>query len=179
MVEGAPPVPMVVRSLIIPVNGVPENKAPLHVGTYPLSGSSQVYQDAVVKVFFSRPTRGLDARSFVFMDSKGAQVPAWVDQIGDGTWGLFPNQVTLKAGETYTARLKAGTCDLTGNCTTQDTVWKFAVSQQNDQGRGDTTIPMGFNIPVQNQEAAPRASSAVSRRNSRGPGRGNELSQQR
>src|SRR5260370_41062927 len=121
---------MGVRSLTISWNGASEDKAPLHVGTSPLPGSNQVYQDAVVKVFFSRPIRGLDARSFVLTDSKGTQVPAWVDQIGDGTWGLFPNQVTLKAGETYTARFKAGTCDLTGNCTTQDTVWKFTVSKQ-------------------------------------------------
>jgi len=31
-------------------------------------------------------------------------VAASVHQIGDGTWGLFPDQVFLKGGETYTAR---------------------------------------------------------------------------
>jgi hypothetical protein len=144
VVEGAPPVPMVVKNWIISVNGAPADKATPRVGMYPVPGASRVYQDAVVKVFFSKPVRGVDPRTFTLTDGKGAQVPAWVDQIGDGTWGLFPNPVMLTGGETYTARLKAGICDQFNNCTKQDVVWKFTVSKDPNQGAGDTTIPMGF-----------------------------------
>jgi hypothetical protein len=72
-----------------------------------------------------------------------------VEQIGDGTWGLFPYQVKLHGGETYTARLRSGVCDLSGSCTRQDLVWKFTVAKDDEQGRGDTSIPMGFKLPVQ------------------------------
>ena len=44
-----------------------------------------------MKVFFSKPVRGVDNRSFTLTDSRGKQVSAWVDQIGDGAWGLFPD----------------------------------------------------------------------------------------
>lgn len=147
VVEGAPPVPMVVRNFMIPIAGAPSDAAPVQVGTYPAPGANQVYRDAVVKVFFSRPIRGLDARSFVLNDSRGIQVPAWIDQIGAGAWGLFPNQVLLKPGETYTARLRSGVCDLAGSCTKNDVVWKFTVAKEGLTGRGDTSIPMGFEVP--------------------------------
>src|SRR6267142_1396050 len=141
VVEGAPPVPMVVRNWLISVDGQKSEAVAMGVSTYPAPGASQVYQDAVVKAFFSRPVRGIDARNFTLTDSRGTQVPALVDQIGDGVWGLFPGQIVLKAGETYTARLKAGVCDLSGNCTHQDVVWKFTVTKDPEQGRGDTSIP--------------------------------------
>jgi hypothetical protein len=113
-----------------------------------------------VKVFLSRPVRGIDQRSFTLTDSRGAQVPAWVDQIGDGTWGLFPNQVLLRAGETYTARLKSGICDLAGICTRQDAVWKFTVSKEPEQGSGDTSIPMGFKLPSRERPAGSQVTDA-------------------
>ncbi|MBZ5522530.1 MAG: Ig-like domain-containing protein [Acidobacteriia bacterium] len=160
VVEGAPPVPMVVRSWLIAVDGGKTDQTAPRVETYPAPGASQVYQDAVVKVFFSRPVRGVDSRSFTLVDSHGAQVPAGVDQIGDGTWGLFPGQVLLKAGETYTARLKAGVCDLAGSCTRQDLVWKFAVSKDPEQGSGDTSVPAGFKLPVQERSESPRTAAA-------------------
>ena len=100
-----------------------------------------------MKAFFSKPVRGVDNHSFMLTDSRGKQVSAWVDQIGDGTWGLFPDPVLLKPGESYTARLKAGVCDLSGDCTKQDTVWKFTVCKEASQGAGDTSIPAGFVLP--------------------------------
>jgi Bacterial Ig-like domain len=147
VVEGAPPVPMVVRNWLISVDGAPDAVG-LHMATYPDAGGRNAYQDTVVKVFFSRPVRGVDNRSFILTDSHGIQVPAWVDQIGDGAWGLFPNSVTLKAGESYTARLKSGICGLAHDCTTHDTVWQFSVSKDAGQGTGDTSIPMGFTVPT-------------------------------
>jgi hypothetical protein len=97
-----------------------------------------------VKVFVSKPVRGVNAGSFTLSDSHGVQVPAWVDQIGDGTWALFPNPVVLKPGENYTARLKRGICDGTGNCTSSDLVWNFWVCPEGVQGTGDTSVPIGF-----------------------------------
>jgi len=55
--------------------------------------------------------------------------------------------VVLKPGKTYTARLKGGICDLSGNCIQQDTVWKFTVSKEPSQAFGDTSIPAGFQLP--------------------------------
>ena len=147
VVEGAPPVPMVVRNWLISVDGQKSEAAAMGVSTYPASGATQVYQDAVIKAFFSRPVQGIDARNFTLTDSHGAQVPALVDQIGDGAWGLFPGRILLNGGETYTARLKAGVCDFSGNCTHQDVVWKFTVTKDPEQGRGDTSIPAGFSLP--------------------------------
>lgn len=147
VVEGAPPVPMVVRNWLMPVEGMPADQSPLQMSTYPAAGAEQVYQNAVVKVFFSKPVSGVDVRSFTMADSRGVPVPAWVDQIGAGAWGLFPNQVILQGGKRYTARLKAGVCDLAGNCTRQDLIWRFTVSKEMAQGSGDTTIPMGFSLP--------------------------------
>jgi len=147
VVEGAPPVPMAVSNWVISIDGTPQDRNALRVATYPLPGASAAYQDTVVKAFFSAPVRGIDNRSFVLIDSRGAQVPARIDQIGDGTWGLFPDSVVLKPGETYTARLKAGTCDLSDNCIHEDTVWKFTVSKDPSQAFGDTSIPTGFKLP--------------------------------
>jgi hypothetical protein len=165
VVEGAPPVPMVVRNWVMTVEGMPADHRPLQTATYPAAGAPGVYQNAVVKVFFSKPVNGVDTRNFTLTDSQGAAVPAWVDQVGAGAWGLFPNQVILKGGETYTARLKAGVCDYSGNCTKQDLVWRFTVSKEAGQGSGDTTIPQGFTLlaPASTSPSAPLI--AANRRN--------------
>ena len=147
VVEGAPPVPMVLRNWVITVDGMPADRTPLQTAMYPGAGSSSVYQNAVVKLFFSKPVSGVDAHNFTLTDSHGVPVPAWVDQIGAGAWGLFPNQVILQGGETYTARLRSGICDSGGNCTKQDLVWEFKVAKEVGQGRGNTTIPQGFSLP--------------------------------
>jgi hypothetical protein len=128
---------------------MPEDRSPLQITTYPASGAHEVYQNAVVKVFFSRPVQGVDIRNFTLSDSHGSIVPAWVDQVGDGAWGLFPNQIQLHGGETYTARLKSGACDLSGNCTREDIVWRFTVSKEAGQGKGDTEIRPGFALKLQ------------------------------
>src|SRR5262249_23929152 len=101
-------------------------------------------------VFFSKPVRGVDTQTFTLTDSKGNLVPSWVDQIGEGTFGLFANSILLKAGETYSASLKAGVCDTAGNCTTNNEEWKFTVAPQADQGQGDTSVPSGFPTPLTN-----------------------------
>ena len=147
VVEGAPPVPMVVRNWVISVDGSRAGQAPPTLTVYPSAGAQNAYQDTVVKVFFSQPIRGVDNRSLTLTDSRGKQVSAWVDQIGDGVWGLFPDPVLLKPGESYTARLKAGICALSGACTKQDTVWKFTVCKEANQGTGDTSIASGFVVP--------------------------------
>lgn len=154
VVEGAPPVPMIVRNLVIPITGVMPDKTPPEVATFPQPGAVQVYQDAVVKVFFSRPMRTIDARSFTLTDSHGTQVSGEVNQIGDGAWGFFPGQVLLKAGERYAARLRAGACDIMDNCTKQDVVWSFTVSKDPAQASGDTSIPAGFVLPTRTRGAA-------------------------
>jgi hypothetical protein len=144
VVEGSPAVPMIVRNWVISIAGSLAPKTQPRVQTYPAAGAIAVYQDAVVKAFFSEPVRGVDAASFTLADAHGVLVPASVDQIGDGAWGLFADSAVLKGGEQYTARLKRGICGVTGNCTTQDVVWSFQVSAESGQGTGDTTVPIGF-----------------------------------
>ncbi|HMC61274.1 MAG TPA: Ig-like domain-containing protein, partial [Candidatus Solibacter sp.] len=146
VVEGSPAVPMIVRNWVISIAGSQAPTTKPLVRTYPAAGAIAVYQDAVVKAFFSEPMRGVDAQSFTLTDSRGAHVPASVDQIGDGAWGLFADSAVLKGGEKYTARLRRGLCGVSGNCTAQDVVWSFQVSLESGQGTGDTSVPMGFII---------------------------------
>ncbi len=157
VVEGAPPVPMVVRNWVISVDGGSAGTSVPRVATYPEAGARSAYQDTVVKVSFSEPVRGVSSSNFILTDSHGNNVPAWVDQVGDGTWGLFPDSIVLKAGESYTARLKAGICGLSGNCIREDKVWKFTVTKDPAQGTGDTTIPAGFTLPAQHTSSTPVA----------------------
>jgi len=144
VVEGAPPVPMEVTSWVIEVTGNPDTTAPSATSVYPLDGEPDAYEDTVVKAIFSEPVTGVDATSFTLVDSNGVSVPAFVDQIGDGTWALFPHQIFLAQREDYTARVAAPVCDAAGNCTTQDVVWTFTVTGTTGGGSGDTTIPLGF-----------------------------------
>ena len=145
VVEGAPPVPMAVRNWVIRLDDAGGDAAPVPtVGVYPPPGAANVFQDAVVKAAFSEPVSNLDNRVFTLADSAGARVPASVHQIGDGTWGLFPDRVFLNGGDTYTARIAAGVCGFSGNCTTHAVAWTFTIAAQPGTGTGDTTIPLGF-----------------------------------
>ena len=146
VVEGSPPVPMVVRNWVIAVAGSPADHTAQRFATYPADRTNSAYEDLVVKISVSKPARGIDARSFTLADSHGAHVPAWVDQIGDGTWGLFPDPVVLKPGERYTAHLKNGICDWFGNCTSKDLTWSFVIRAEGTEGIGDTSVPMGFAV---------------------------------
>jgi Bacterial Ig-like domain len=147
VVEGSPPVPMIVRNWVIGIDGAPADTGAPQVATYPAPGAVDVYRDVVVKASFSKPVRGVDSRTFTLTDSQGARVPAWVDQIGDGTWGLFPDQVFSKPGERYTARLADGICDTSDNCSSQATVWSFTIATDRARARGDTSVPAGFGFP--------------------------------
>ncbi len=147
VVEGSPPVPMVVRSWLIDVEGaLPRRPAPPRPAVYPSPDAPDAYQDVVVKVFFSSPVQGVDAASFTLTGPHGP-VPASVDRIGPGTWALFPDQVLLEPGQRYTARLQAGVCDPRGGCTQHDLIWSFTVSREPGGGAGDTGLPSGFDLP--------------------------------
>ena len=145
VVEGAPPVPMEVRNWIVRIDGAaPSAAAPAMAKAYPPAGATDVPADVVAKVSFTEPVTHVDAGTFTLVGSTGTPVPASVDQIGDGTWGLFPDRVFLSPGETYTARVSAGVCGLEGKCTTQPVVWTFTVASRRGEGAGDTTIPAGY-----------------------------------
>jgi hypothetical protein len=149
VVEGAPPVPMIVRSWVMAVDEGTSDMTPPAVLPYPPPGAEHVYQDVVPKAFFTEPVRGVDARTFTVSDSHGIPVRASVDAIGVGAWGLFPDQVLLKGGETYVARLKPGVCDFFGNCTSTEVVWKFTVAPAAERASGDTSIPNRFLRPTE------------------------------
>jgi len=157
VVEGAPPVPMVVRDIVVPIAGSPADKVKPNVVTYPTPNADRVYRDVVVKVFFNKPVVGVDSQSFTLTDSHGVQIPALVDQIGAGTWGLFPAQVVLEEGATYIARLSGKVCDPSNNCAKQTLAWKFTVAKPEEEAVGDTTIPMGFTLP--SHSAAPASAA--------------------
>jgi hypothetical protein len=161
VVEGAPPVPMEVRSWIIQVAGANPPRTPARVIPYPAPGADGVFQDVVVKATFSEPVRGVDDRTFTLVDSHGNRVPAAVDQIGEGTWGLFPDRIFLEAGETYTARVAAGLCGVADDCTPRDVVWSFRTASSRDEGRGDTSVASGFPGPSPERLGPPPAVSSV------------------
>ena len=145
VVEGAPPVPMAVRNWVIRVEGgATALPAPRVIATYPSPDSHDVFQDVVPKASFSVPVIGVDATTFTLRDESGALVPASVQQVGDGTWALFPDQVFLRAGRTYTARIDPGVCALTGSCAAKPVTWRFTLAATGREGTGDTTIPPGF-----------------------------------
>jgi hypothetical protein len=143
VVEGSPPVPMDVRNWVIQVSGSTPRRD-LSLTSYPAPDARDVYRDVVVKAFVSEPCTGLDAATFTLRDSRGALVPASVDQIGDGTWALFPNQVFLKASETYTARIDGRLCGFDGRCTATKRAWRFTTTEAGGAGKGDTSVPAGF-----------------------------------
>jgi hypothetical protein len=147
VVEGSPPVPMIVRNSVIAIAGASAQRTAPAVVTYPAPDTIDVYPDVVVKTFFSEPVRGVNSRTFTLRDSHGNLVPSMVDQIGDGAWGLFAVPVLLNAGQSYTARLQGGICDMAGNCTSSDLAWRFRISPEGGQGTGDTSVPTGF-VPV-------------------------------
>jgi len=149
VVEGAPPVPMIVRNWVITVDGAGADRTPPRIASYPEPGARDVYTDVVAKVSFSEPVTGVDARSFTLTDAAGAAVPAAVDQIGPGTFGLFPHRVLLKPGASYTARLAAGIADAAGNRTAQDHTWTFTIAAEPEHATGNTAVPGGFFVASQ------------------------------
>jgi len=155
VVEGAPPVPMEVKSWVI--NLAADNVAPSVTETYPANGASSVYSNFVAKVTFNEPVTGVDNRTFTLVDSRGLAVPAFVDQIGDGTWALFAHDIFLRTGSTYTARLAAGICDFSNNCSNAAVSWSFQTATSLTNGRGDTSVPLGF---ATGQSAALASTSA-------------------
>ncbi|HXI57440.1 MAG TPA: Ig-like domain-containing protein [Polyangia bacterium] len=166
VVEGAPPVPMAVHSWTMTVSGAAPDRQTPTVTTYPVPGATQVYDDVVVKVSFSKPVRPVTGQLFTLSDADGAVVPAWVDQIGAGTYGLFPNAIHLKKGGRYIARLAAGVCDFASNCTTQDLFWPFVVASDPEKATGDTSVPPGFGaatapLLVHSVSESPRTGSST------------------
>jgi hypothetical protein len=146
VVEGSPPVPMEVRNWVIRVSES-ERRRKLTIATYPAPDAADVFRDAVVKAFVSEPCVGLDATTFTLRDGRGALVPASVDQIGGGVVALFPNQVFLKANETYTARIDGRLCGFDGRCTRTRRTWRFTTAPKDGAGKGDTRVPAGFVRP--------------------------------
>jgi Bacterial Ig-like domain len=148
VVEGAPPVPTAVRNWMIDIDGEsPTSRAPAVVALYPRAGATDAYATAVPKASFSEPIVGLDRSTFTLSEAAGARVPASVHQVGDGTWGLFPDRIYLKAGGRYTARIAPGICNSAGVCTTRPIEWTFTIAATTDDEAGDTTIPAGFSAP--------------------------------
>ncbi len=144
VVEGAPPVPMSVRTHVFRVQQGAISGTPGVARLYPEPAATNVSRDAVVKISFSEPVTGVDAATFTLTDRHGTRVPASVDQIGDGTWGLFPDKVFLDAGGTYRARLAAGVCSFDRRCTTKTVSWEFRVAAGGPPAKTDTRVPLGF-----------------------------------
>ncbi len=133
--EGAPPVPMRVRSSVIRLGAARPRAAP-RPSVAPAADATGVARDVVVKASFREPVSGLDAATFTLRDGHGAPVPASVAQIDDGTWALFPDAVFLHGGETYTVQIAAGVCGVAGNCTTAPSRWRFHTVLAKGEGTG-------------------------------------------
>ena len=72
-----------------------------------------------------------------------------MDQIGPGTFGLFPHRVLLQPGATYTARVAAGVADAAGNRTTEERRWTFTIAPDAEHATGNTAVSAAFSIPSQ------------------------------
>ena len=96
------------------------------------------------KVTFAAPVTGVDATTLTLRDGQGRVVSAWVDQIGDGTWALFPHQVFLGPRQTYTIRLAPGVCGVDGSCLRTAVTARFTTAADALSGQGDTSVPVGF-----------------------------------
>jgi hypothetical protein len=160
VVEGAPPVPMEVRSRVIDIRGGVVDSAPPAMLPWPAAGTSNVSLDAVVKAVFSEPVTGVSIDTFTLTDASGAPVSGFVDQIGDGTWAFFPHQVFLAPG-TYTARLAPGVCDFHGNCTRGATTWSFTLGEAAGENTVSTRVPIGFPAALPPGPEPPPAVAAV------------------
>jgi hypothetical protein len=148
---------MEVRNWVIDVSGVGQSppRRGLAISTYPAPDAKAVYRDVVVKASWSEPIAGLDAATFTLRDSRGALVPATVDQIGDGTWALFPDRVFLKPEEVYTARIGGRLCAFDGRCEVLRRAWQFTTTSSDGPGKGDTRVPAGFVGRERSIDAAP------------------------
>ena len=141
VVEGAAPVPIAVVNAVIKVNGAAaDTTKPTVKSMYPTAGFTTAYRDVVPKISFSEPVKNVESK-VTLKTSSGVTVPARVQQISDGTYGIFADGIFLSAGTTYTASVASGVCDYSNNCTTAATNWSFTVSST---GSGNTTIPLGF-----------------------------------
>jgi hypothetical protein len=52
------------------------NTTPPTATAYPRAGAANVYEDVVVKVFFSEPVTGVDTTTLTLTDAQGTAVPA-------------------------------------------------------------------------------------------------------
>ena len=97
VVEGAPPVPMHVQNWVMNIVGTTDITPP-HATPYPTREASNVYEDVVVKVFFSEPVQGIDATTFTLVDASGHVGPS----PRRSHWGLhlgtFPQPGLPEAG---------------------------------------------------------------------------------
>jgi len=139
VVEGAPPVPIRVKTSTIRLKGQSDTQPP-RIAVYPDPGQPVAYRDTVPKITTSEPIAPLDEQSFTLRDASGAAVPAKLAQIDDLSWALFPNRVFLEENKTYTARVNA-VCDQSYNCTTQPFEWSFTIASSPAVARGDTRPP--------------------------------------
>src|SRR5258705_11716008 len=145
VVEGAPPVPMEVENLVIALDGdATVDAPPALVATYPVAGATRVYHDVVPKAGLSAPVTGIARSTFTLAASSGVRVPASVHHIGDGTWGVFPDRVFLKPGETYTARVAAGLCGGSRKSTKKGCRWEIPVGSKGENATGETPLPPGL-----------------------------------
>src|SRR5262249_3356423 len=132
-------------NFVIRVDGEARTGAPPSVvALYPRAGGVNAYASTIPKASFSEPVSGVDRDTFSLTDAAGVRVPASVHQIGDGTWGLFPDRIYLRAGARYRARLSPGICNSAHMCTTRPIEWAFTVASTKDEETGDTSIPAGF-----------------------------------
>lgn len=140
VVEGSPPVPMRVLSKIINVEGQTDHVAPRFT-VYPKEFEANAYDDTVIKVTASEPIKPLGPKQFRLTDAGGKLVPASIAQIADYTWALFPDPIFLERGKTYRVKLSGPLCDLNDNCSADDIVWSFTVSNDPKTGAADTRPP--------------------------------------
>ena len=95
-------------------------------------------------------SRGVDARTFTLTDATGAPVPAAVDQIGPGTFGLFPHRVLLEAGrDVHRAPRRRHRRRRRQPARRKIGAGRFTIAADAEHATGNTAVPAAFVIPSQ------------------------------
>ena len=110
----------------------PDTTPPVVVRTEPADGASGVANDVKIKVWFDE---AVDNKKGGWDDLLHLRKPDGTNLYGNSSYDLEQHVVSLNmsidlmAGQTYTAVLEKGICDLAGNCMGEGLTWTFTIAQ--------------------------------------------------
>lgn len=110
----------------------PDTTAPVVVRTEPEDGASGVARDVTIQLWFDE---AVDNSRGGWDDRLHLRRSDGTNLYGNGSYDLKQYIATLNMsmelmpGETYTAVLEKGVCDMAGNCMADGLTWTFTIAQ--------------------------------------------------